>query len=156
MLHFIKRNLSKYCGSIKSIAYTTLVRPILEYATEVWDPNYKCLIYKIEMVQGRVARWVLSDSRFQSNVTAMIYQLGWVTLEQPRKRKRLIHLYKIINGYTPGTELPATYYPQTTTTTRHYHPSCFILPAANTTNYQFSFFYRTRMICHQTFTILQL
>ena len=42
----------------------------------------------------------------------------------------------------PGTELPAAHHPQTTTT-RHYHPSCFILPAANTTNYQFSFFYRT-------------
>ena len=35
-----------------------------------------------------------------------------------------------------------TYHPQTTTT-RHYHPSHFKLPAANTTNYQFSFFYRT-------------
>lgn len=142
MLNFIKRNLSKCCCSIKSIAYTTLVRPILEYATEVWDPHYKCFIYKIEMVQRRVARWVLSDYRFQSSVTAMIDQLGWVTLEQRQKRNRLIQLYKIINGYTPGTELPATYHPQTTTT-RHYHPSRFILPAANTTNYQFSFFYRT-------------
>ena len=83
MLNFIKRNLSKCCCSIKSIAYTTLVRPILEYATEVWDPHYKCLIYKIQMVQRRAARWVLPDYRFQSSVTAMIYQLGWATLEQP-------------------------------------------------------------------------
>ena len=140
--NFIKRNLSKCCCSIKSIACTTLVRPILEYATEVWDPHYKCLIYKIKMVQRHVARWVLSDYRFQSSVTTMIDQLGWVTLEQWQKRNRLIQLYKIINGYTPETELPATYHPQTTTT-RHYHPSRFILPAANTTNNQFRFFYRT-------------
>ena len=50
----------------------------------------------------------------------MIDELGWVTLEQRRTRNRLIQLYKIINGYTPGA-----------------------LPAANTTNYQASFFYLT-------------
>ena len=100
-------------------------------------------------VLSTISRWcrdmqqdVCFQIRFQSSVTAMIDQLGWVTLEQRRKRNRLIQLYKIINGYTLGTELPATYHPQTTTT-RHYHPSRFILPAANTTNYQFSFFYRT-------------
>ena len=84
-LNFIKRNLSKCSYTIKSAAYTTLVRPILEYATEVWDPHHKFLIHKIEMVQRR-ARWVLSDYRFQSSVIAMIDELGWVTLEQQRKR----------------------------------------------------------------------
>ena len=66
MLNFIKRNLSKCC-SIKAIAYTTLVRPILEYATEVWDPHCKCLIYKIKMVRRHAARGVLSNYRFQSS-----------------------------------------------------------------------------------------
>ena len=142
MLNFIKRNLSKCIYTTKSTAYTTLVRSILEYATEVWDPHHKFLIRKIEMVQRRAARWVLSDYRLQSSVTAMIDELGWVTLEQRCRRNRLIQLYKIINGYTPGAELPAIYLPQTIIT-RHYHPSRFILPAANTTNYQASFFYRT-------------
>ena len=142
MLNFIKRNLSKCSCTTKSTAYTTLVRPILEYATEVWDPHHKFHIRKIEMVQRRAARWVLSDYRFQSSVTAMIDELGWVTLEQRRRRNRLIQLYKIINGYTLGAELPAIYLPQMIIT-RHYHPSHFILPAANTNNYQASFFYRT-------------
>ena len=102
MLNFTKRNLSKYCCLIKSIAYTTLVRPILEYATEDWDPHYKCLIYKIEMVQRRVARWVLSDYSFQSSVTAMIDQL---ILEQRQKRNRLIQLYKIIKLMATHWEL---------------------------------------------------
>ena len=48
-----------------------------------------------------------------------------ITLEQRCKRNRL---YKIINGYTPGAELPATYLPQTIITRRH-HSSRFILPA---------------------------
>ena len=80
MLNFSKRNLSKCNYTIKFTAYTTLDRPILEYAIEVWDHQF--LIYKIEMVQRRAARWVLSDCRFQSSVTAMIDELGWATLEQ--------------------------------------------------------------------------
>ena len=97
-----------YSYTTKSTAYSTLVTPILEYATEVWDPHHKFLIRKIEMVQRRAARWVLSDYRFQSSVTAMIDELGWVTLEQRRRRNRLIQLY---NGYTTGAELPAIYLP---------------------------------------------
>ena len=67
----------------------------MEYATEV-------LIHRIEMVQRRAARWVLSDYRFQSSFrTAKIDELGWLTVEQQHKRNRLIQLYKIINHYTP-------------------------------------------------------
>ena len=84
MLNFLKRNL--VICTIKSTAYTTLVRPILEYVTEVWDPHHKLLIHKIEIVQRRAARWVLSDYRFQSSITAMIDELGWVTLKQRCKR----------------------------------------------------------------------
>ena len=79
MLKFVKRNLSKFSYTIKITVYTTFVRPVLEY---VWDPHHKFLIHKIEMVQRRAARWVLSDYRFLSGVTAMIDELGWVTLEK--------------------------------------------------------------------------
>ena len=41
MLNFIKRNLGKCTNKVKSKAYTSLVRPILEYATQVWDPYQK-------------------------------------------------------------------------------------------------------------------
>ena len=134
-------------------AYTTLIGPILEYATEVWDPHHKFLIRKIEMVQRHAARWVLSGYRFHSSVTAMIDELGWVTLEQWCE---LIQLYKIINGYTLGSQIPAIYLPQTIITRCHHH-SHFFLPAANATNYQNSFFYcillKTGMICHWTFIV---
>ena len=91
MLNFIKRNLSKCNSKVKSDAYTTLVRPILEYATQVWDPHQQNLIYKLEMVQGRAARWVQSDYSFKSSVTTMLDNLNWTTLEQRREASRLGH-----------------------------------------------------------------
>ena len=79
MLNFIKKNLVIQLR--KSTAYTTLVRPILEYVTEVWDPHHKFLIHKIEMVQRHAAIY-----RFQSGITAMIDKFGWATPKQQCKR----------------------------------------------------------------------
>jgi len=35
---FIKRNLHEWSEDVKSIAYESLVRPILEYSAPGWDP----------------------------------------------------------------------------------------------------------------------
>ena len=43
-LGVIRRNLNKCPTHIKSIAYTTLVRPILEYASASWDPHCKKIL----------------------------------------------------------------------------------------------------------------
>ena len=58
------------------------------------------------------------------------------------QKNKLIQLYKIINGYAPGAQISAIYLPQTIITRRH-HDSHFVLPAANTTSYQASFFHCT-------------
>ena len=36
-----------------------MVRPQLEYASDVWDPHYVGDIMELEKVQRRAARWVL-------------------------------------------------------------------------------------------------
>ena len=46
---------------IKQSAYTTLVRPLLEYSSSVWDPHIKTLVNKIELVQKRAARFCHKD-----------------------------------------------------------------------------------------------
>ena len=38
-LNFVKHTLYRCEPSVKAIAYTTLVRPILEYTNIVWDPH---------------------------------------------------------------------------------------------------------------------
>jgi hypothetical protein len=51
-LGFLHRNLHIKSRKIKkNQAYKSLVRPQLEYATTVWDPNHKNQIDKIEKVQ---------------------------------------------------------------------------------------------------------
>ena len=49
-LNFMKRNLSKYSSQVKESAYLTMVRPQLEYASDVWDPHYVADIMELEKV----------------------------------------------------------------------------------------------------------
>ena len=107
-LGFLKRNLKINSQSIKEKAYKSIVRPKLEYCNTVWDP--KCiknpkegdktnhrLVYQIEMVQRRAARWVTGRYHNTSSVSDMLRSLDWRSLEQRRVDSRLTILYKIRN-----------------------------------------------------------
>jgi hypothetical protein len=94
-LGFLCRNLKISSISIKEQAYKTLVRPLVEYASPVWDPHHQTDIRKLECVQRRAARFVLSSQHNRSSVTAMIQPLGWRSLEDRRRDARLTMLYKI-------------------------------------------------------------
>ena len=61
VLNFIKQNLGNCPLDTKKAAYLTLVRPIMEYATPVWDLYYNTNIYKLEKVQRRATQWILSE-----------------------------------------------------------------------------------------------
>ena len=89
VLNFIIRNLYNCPPNTKRIAYLTLVRPIMEYATSVWDPYYNTDIYKLERVQRRAARWILSEYSRTAIVTSMLSFLNISTLQQHRKSSRL-------------------------------------------------------------------
>ena len=78
VLNFIKHNLSNCSSATKASAYLSLVRPIIEYASCVWDPHE---IVNIQKVQRRASRWVLSEYKRHSSVTRMLAQLGWPTLQ---------------------------------------------------------------------------
>ena len=77
-LAFVRRiNLHSCPKNIKTTAYTTLVRPLLEYSSSVWDPHTQVLINKIEMVQRWAARFCHNDytSRETGCVSEMITKL---------------------------------------------------------------------------------
>ena len=67
MLNFIWQNLSKCSKEVKSTAYLSLVHPILEHSSPVWDTYLYTDIHSIEKVQRCAVRWVSSDySRFKT------------------------------------------------------------------------------------------
>ncbi len=96
-LAFLRRNIRTSNQEIKSMAYNTLVRPKLEYASTVWDPYTQKSIRDVEMVQRRAARWVTGRYHNTSSVTEMLNTLGWASLETRRRQARLIMMYKIIH-----------------------------------------------------------
>ena len=97
-LGFLRRNLKIGNKKMKEISYKTLVRPILEYASPVWDPHQTEQIQQLEKVQRRAARWATHRFRQTSSVEEMLQDLAWPTLQQRRKQARLETFYKYHNN----------------------------------------------------------
>ena len=140
-LNFIRRNLFKCSPQTKSLAYTSLVRPLLEYGAAVWDPYLQKDIHNIEMVQRRAARWVNSDYRHNSSVSSMLTNLQWPSLEHRRQCTRLKLFYNIVHQASV-LKLP-NYFSTTTYPTRHHHHLHFEIPFTRCNNYKYSFYPRT-------------
>ena len=83
-LNMLRRNLSGCSQDTKARAYTTMVRPILEYAGSVWDPYHQGQITALEAVQRRAARFACRMYDREASVTAMLDTLGWRTLQERR------------------------------------------------------------------------
>jgi len=73
-----------------------MVRPQLEYASDIWDPHHAGDITDLEKVQQRAARWVINDHSRYSSVTLMLDQLSWPTLQFQGKLSRLQTLHQIL------------------------------------------------------------
>ena len=56
-LGILRRNLSSCPQNVKETAYKGLVRPILKYASPVWDPHEIVVQEELEKVQNRAARF---------------------------------------------------------------------------------------------------
>ena len=99
MLRFIKRNFKGCPQPVKETVYTSLVRPLLEYACCVWDPSGEGLKHELEMVQRRAARFVLDDYDRKKSVTDMLSKIGWDTLQNRRQLSRFCFMFKMYHGY---------------------------------------------------------
>ena len=89
------------CGmgnpQIRSQAYMLYIRPILEYASTVWAPYTKSSIGKLEAIQWRAARFVVTNYDYSSGVTSTLNQLNWLSLDTRRQVSRLVMFYKIVH-----------------------------------------------------------
>jgi len=76
-----------------------MVRPIIEYASSVWDPYTSTNTSKLESIQRRAARYCFDDFSNHSSVTKMLSKLNLPLSQARRSEAKLLTFYKIINGY---------------------------------------------------------
>ena len=102
-LGFVRRNLSACSASVNTAAYTTMVRPRLEYLSTVWDPHHNKEIHSLEQVQRRAARFVHRNytERTPGCVTIMVQSLGWESLQHRRYTHRILKIQHGVIDISP-------------------------------------------------------
>jgi len=86
-LHFTVRILIKSNINTKSLAYMSLVRPILQYGAACWDPYREGQINVLDRVQKKAAKFAHHKN-----------SPNWETLASPRKLSRICALFKAYYG----------------------------------------------------------
>jgi len=92
---FIARNIHSCPKKVKAACYTTLVRPMTEYATTAGAPHTVQNCHKLEQFQRRAARFACHRYERTASVTAMMNDLKWESLETRRNNQRLTTFYRM-------------------------------------------------------------
>ena len=126
---------------MKEAAYKSLVRPILEYGSSVWDPYCNGLNGELKNLQKRAARFVTRNySRETGSMTGILEELKWETLQKRRKDNRFILLYK---GRKGKARLPIVDLIPQNRRCRNPHSIAFQISSASKDAYKKSFFSQT-------------
>lgn len=80
--------------------YTTFIRPIFEYACEVWDECNIANSDKLEKLQLEAAR-IVTGLPIYTNKQHLYFETGWEKLVNRRKTRKLSLLYKLHNNIAP-------------------------------------------------------
>lgn len=94
-LGYLRRNFRQAPSHLKLQLYQTIVRPKLEYASAIWDPNQSTLIEALEAVQNRSARFIHNNYARTASVTLMKSTLQLPDLVTRRTIFRLSLFHKI-------------------------------------------------------------
>ena len=97
----IKKKL-KYNLNRKTLSqlYITYIRPLLEYASDVWNGCNVADTEKLEKVQLEAARTVTGLTVLSSK-ESLYFETGWEPLIDRRQRSKLVTMYKIHNELAP-------------------------------------------------------
>ena len=140
-LGFLRRNLKGCPRELKQLAFFSLVRSKLEYASVVWDPHLEKDKQLLDKVQRRGARFVMDRYKNDQSVSSMLETLQWTNLEERRSRGRICMLDKIVKGKVAIKE--EDYITRSNTRTRSTNSIKFITIGTKTNPYKYSFFSRT-------------
>ena len=96
-LHLLMRNLKKAKPKTRKIAYITICRPILEYASQSWSPHLQKHIRLIENINRKAFRWAYSIKKFDS-ISSLMADFNWPVLELRRISSDLNMYARIVSG----------------------------------------------------------
>lgn len=141
-LGFLRRNFKSAPREIKITVYQSYVRPILEYASAVWDPQEIGLKSRLEKIQSRAARFVMNNYSQCFRSAHLKTVLGWTPLENRRRLVRVKLLYDIYYGLT-GIDSTKYFLPPNYVSSRLDH-TCKIQPYyPRTSIFKNSYFVKT-------------
>ena len=80
--------------------YNSLIQPHFDYCSVVWGNCNKGLSEKLQRLQNRAARILMSAS-YDSNLDDLFRALGWRRLYYQRLEQKSIIMYKTLHGLTP-------------------------------------------------------
>lgn len=109
MLGFVWRN----CKNFKNIlafklVYVALVRSILEYGSNIWNPSYQCHIDRLEKVQKRFLFFLTIHQKMKNQLKSYTQRLSHFKMHTLESRRWIIDqmlLYKILSGGLDCPEL---------------------------------------------------
>lgn len=96
-LGFLRRKLAAAPATVKLAAYKTLVRPILEYGSIVWNPHQIYLTDMLERIQNKALRFIYSRYSRNDSVTALRNAAGIPTLACRRRVAAVKFLFLLYN-----------------------------------------------------------
>jgi len=132
-LAFLRRNLNKCSPNIKQNCYKTLVRPILEYGSCVWDPHFKKDIENLEIIQKRAGRFITNNYQFKTGNTKInMNQLGFKPLTERRATSKLNLLFK---ARADLVDIPINHLKMS-----YRKPENYAIPTSNVDSHLYSFY----------------
>ena len=119
-------------------AFTTYVRPLIEYCPQIWSPHYLKYISLVENVQRRFTKHIPSIKNLP--YPTRLSRLGLISLELRRRHFDLFTCFRILNhSLHTGSYSFFSFRPHNIT---RGHAFMLYPPAAHTDVCKFSFFSR--------------
>ena len=113
---FLARNLKGCPQQTQSQCFKAIVRPVLEYASPIWDPHQKTHVDSLEAVQRRAARRITKNFSREASASALVSELNLQPLQQRRQTSKAVLMYKVMNGLLDITPSQGVIQPTTRTT----------------------------------------
>jgi hypothetical protein len=145
-LGLIKRTTGYSCNTgVKLLCYTSLVRPLLEFSSQVWNcNNKKSLMSRVESVQRRASKYILCD--FDSDYLSRLTKLNLLPLSLRRDFLDIIFLFNCQNDLIDiNQEHIPTFVINNNPRTRQDHDDLLLEPKATRYNL-YACFYQNRVV----------